>query len=48
MLVKISRGWELPDSAATPEAMFHDRRRLLKAVAAQVVALWSWVRVALL
>ena len=39
MLVKIRRGWELPDSAATPEAMFHDRRRLLKAVAAGPVLL---------
>jgi sulfoxide reductase catalytic subunit YedY len=34
MLIKIKRGWELPESAATPEAMFHDRRRFLKAAAA--------------
>ena len=34
MLIKIKRGWELPESAATPEAVFHDRRRFLKAVAA--------------
>ncbi len=34
MLVKIKRGWELPDSAATPEAVFRDRRRLLKTAAA--------------
>lgn len=34
MLIKISRGWELPESAATPEAVFQDRRRLAKALAA--------------
>ncbi len=34
MLVKIKRGWELPESAATPEDVFHDRRRLLKAASA--------------
>jgi sulfoxide reductase catalytic subunit YedY len=34
MLIKIKRGWELPESAATSEAMFHDRRRFLKAAAA--------------
>ena len=34
MLIKIKRGWELPDSAATPESMFHNRRRFLKAAAA--------------
>ncbi|MHA1600141.1 MAG: protein-methionine-sulfoxide reductase catalytic subunit MsrP [Alphaproteobacteria bacterium] len=34
MLIKIKRGWELPDSAATPEDIFHNRRRLLKVVAA--------------
>jgi methionine sulfoxide reductase catalytic subunit len=34
MLIKIPRGWELPESAATPEAVFHDRRRLTKAMAA--------------
>jgi sulfoxide reductase catalytic subunit YedY len=39
MLTKTRRGWELPDSAATPEAVFHDRRRLLKAVAAGPVLL---------
>lgn len=30
MLIRSRRGWELPDSAATPEALFRDRRRLLK------------------
>ena len=41
-------GWELPESAATPEAAFNDRRRLLKAMgvgsiilAAPAVARWS-------
>lgn len=34
MLIKIKRGWELPDSAATPEDVFHQRRRLAKAIAA--------------
>ena len=33
MLIKRIRGWELPESAATPEAVFHDRRRLLKGLA---------------
>jgi methionine sulfoxide reductase catalytic subunit len=39
MLIKTRRGWELPESAATPEAVFHDRRRLIKAVAAGPVLL---------
>lgn len=34
MLILTSRGWELHESAATPESVFHDRRRLLKTVAA--------------
>ncbi len=34
MLIKIKRGWELPESAATPEDVFVNRRRLIKAVAA--------------
>ena len=29
MFVKRRRGWELPDSAATPEATYLDRRKLL-------------------
>ena len=33
MLIKIKRGWELPESAATPEDIFHNRRRLLKTAA---------------
>ncbi len=30
MLIKRFRGWEIPDSALTPEALFLDRRSLLK------------------
>jgi sulfoxide reductase catalytic subunit YedY len=33
MLIKNKRGWEMRESAATPEAIFSDRRRLLKAAA---------------
>ena len=34
MLIRRRRGWELRESEATPEAVFLDRRRLLKGVAA--------------
>jgi sulfoxide reductase catalytic subunit YedY len=34
MLIKRKRSWELPDSAATPEAIFRERRRLLAGLAA--------------
>src|SRR5690242_5508408 len=34
MLIRKKRGWELPESAATDEAVFWDRRRLAKAIAA--------------
>jgi sulfoxide reductase catalytic subunit YedY len=34
MPIRRRRGWELPDSAATPEAVFLARRQLVKAVAA--------------
>jgi methionine sulfoxide reductase catalytic subunit len=34
MLIKRKRGWELPESAATPEAAFLARRTLVKAIAA--------------
>lgn len=34
MLVRNRRGWELPESAATPEAIYQDRRRLIKTLAA--------------
>lgn len=39
MLVKKARAWELPESAATPEHVFRDRRRLCKAIAAGSVLL---------
>ncbi len=34
MLIKIPRGWELPEAAATPEHVFLNRRRFLGGVAA--------------
>src|SRR5436305_599356 len=34
MLIRTRRGWELPESAASNEAVFHDRRRLLQGLAA--------------
>lgn len=34
MLIKIKRGWEKPESAATPEHLFWNRRRLIKGIAA--------------
>ena len=34
MLIKTPRGWELPDSAATPESVFLNRRQLMKGLAA--------------
>ena len=34
MLIRKTRGWELPESVATDEALFRDRRRLLKGLAA--------------
>jgi sulfoxide reductase catalytic subunit YedY len=39
MLIKRRRGWELPESAATPEAVYRDRRRFLKTAAAGSVLL---------
>jgi sulfoxide reductase catalytic subunit YedY len=33
MLIRRRRGWELPESAATPEHLFRQRRRLLKGMA---------------
>ena len=32
MLVKRSRGWEIRESEATPESVFEDRRRVVKAM----------------
>ncbi len=34
MFIKTRRGWELPESAAAPEEVFHNRRRFLKAASA--------------
>jgi sulfoxide reductase catalytic subunit YedY len=34
MLIRRRRGWELPESTATDEAVFRDRRRLIQAIAA--------------
>jgi len=34
VLVKIKRGWEIPESQATPEPIFHARRQIVKAIAA--------------
>jgi methionine sulfoxide reductase catalytic subunit len=32
VLIKVKRGWEMRESAATPEALFLDRRRLVQAM----------------
>jgi methionine sulfoxide reductase catalytic subunit len=37
MLIKRKRGWELPESQATPESVYLDRRELMKAVAAGAI-----------
>ena len=39
MLIKTKRGWELPESAATPEHVFRTRRRLCQAIAAGPILL---------
>jgi sulfoxide reductase catalytic subunit YedY len=39
MFVKIKRGWELPESEATPEAVFRGRRRLVAGLAAGPILL---------
>ena len=38
MLVKRRRSWEIPESAATDETLFRNRRRLIKAAAAGPIA----------
>ncbi len=43
MLVRMRRGWELPESAATPEDVFRDRRRLCQAIAAGPILLAAGV-----
>jgi len=37
MLIKTPRGWELPESAATPEAAYWNRRTLMKGLAAGTI-----------
>ena len=37
MLIKIRKGWELPESAATPEEVFLNRRNLIKSLAAGTI-----------
>jgi methionine sulfoxide reductase catalytic subunit len=39
MLTRRRRDWELPESAATPEALFHQRRRLIQGLAASPILL---------
>jgi sulfoxide reductase catalytic subunit YedY len=39
MRIRRKRGWELPESAATPEPLFRDRRRLCQAIAAGPILL---------
>ena len=39
MLIKVRKAWELAESAATPEAVFRDRRRLIQGVAAGTILL---------
>jgi sulfoxide reductase catalytic subunit YedY len=39
MLTRIRRGWELPESAATPETIYRERRSLVKALAAGPILL---------
>ena len=34
MLVKVKRGWELPEHMATPEDVFLNRRQIAKTLAA--------------
>ena len=33
MLIKRRRGWELPESAATPEHLYWNRRKFVRAIA---------------
>ena len=37
MLIKVKRGWELPESAATPQSVYLDRRRFLAGAAAGAI-----------
>ena len=44
MLIKSRRGWELAESAATPEHVFRDRRRLCQAIAAGPILIAAGAR----
>jgi methionine sulfoxide reductase catalytic subunit len=44
MLIKRKHGWEIPESHATPEEMFRNRRRFLTATAAGALALGAGLR----
>jgi sulfoxide reductase catalytic subunit YedY len=46
MLIRKRRGWELADSAATDEAVFRDRRRLLQGLAAGPILATGFGRLA--
>jgi methionine sulfoxide reductase catalytic subunit len=46
MWIRRRRGWELPESAATPEHVFRDRRRLCQAIAAGPILLTAGARLA--
>ena len=39
MLIRRRHGWELPETAATPEDVFHRRRQLVKGIAAGPILL---------
>jgi sulfoxide reductase catalytic subunit YedY len=38
MLIRVRRGWEVPESAATPEAVYLNRRQLMRTAAAGTIA----------
>ncbi len=38
-MIRLNRGWELPESQATPEALFDGRRSLVKTLAAGPIVL---------
>jgi len=45
MLIRSRPGWEIPESQATPESIFHDRRQLVKTLAAGPILLAGGVSV---
>jgi sulfoxide reductase catalytic subunit YedY len=44
MFIRHKHGWELPESAAVDEAVFHDRRRLIQALAAGPILAPAFLR----